>query len=81
MHTEALALYRLLFPRARAQRHFKFDLNTGSRKSMCCVFCLASGPTWSSNWPKTVRAKRWEAEHACNPMLGVLKQACAAYAI
>ena len=81
MYTEALALYRLLFPRSRAQGRFKFDLNTGCRKSVCCVFCLASGPTWSPKWSKTSRAKRWEAEHACNPMLGVLEQACAAYAI
>ena len=73
--SDALALYRFLFPRSRVQNRFRFYHNTNCRKSMQCVFCRVEGPTWSSRYPKTKRAEHWEAEHSCNPLGGVLKQA------
>lgn len=46
---------------------------------MQCVFCRVEGPTWSSRWPKTKRAERWEAEHSCIPLEGLLEQVSEAY--
>jgi hypothetical protein len=77
--TEAMILYRSIFPRSRVVDRFRFHLNTGCRKSMQCVFCLEAGPSWSAKWPKTMKARQWEAEHSCNPHEGVLKQAFEAY--
>lgn len=76
---EAFTLYLILFPQSRAQGKFRFYHNTGCRKNMQCVFCRECGPTWASRWPKTARAKRWEREHLCDPLRGVLEQAFEAY--
>lgn len=76
---ELLRFYRLIFPRSRAVRPFRYYHNSSARKSMQCVFCREVGPTWCAKYPKTCRAVAWEDAHSCNSLLGILDQMSEAY--
>lgn len=65
LHDILLAAYRQANPRARVLGAFRYAKNTASSKGRECVFCGECGPTWSAKYPRTVRAAKWEHEHAC----------------
>jgi len=55
--------YRKDNPRSRARSIIVHWHNTSCRKSMRCILCGESGPSWSALWPKTKQARKWENEH------------------
>lgn len=61
---EALLIrYRNANPKSRACRLVRFYLNTSRRQQEQCILCEECGPTWASQWPKTVTAENWRIEH------------------
>lgn len=60
---ELLKEYRESHPKSRAQGILVLAVNTSSRKQQKCILCGAVGPTWSSEWPMTVRASSWGLDH------------------
>ena len=65
LHDILLAAYKQANPSSRVTRAFRYGKNTNATKGRECVLCGEQGPTWSGKYRQTVRAAKWEDEHAC----------------
>jgi hypothetical protein len=58
-----VAAYRRDNPASRAENILRLRRNSASVKGNECILCGEAGPTWCAKWPKTARARQWEAAH------------------
>jgi hypothetical protein len=63
--SEVVEFYRAIFPLSRITSPFRYVRNGSGVKQRGCALCGAEGPTWSAKYRQTVKASRWEADHAC----------------